>query len=683
MIHPRVRLSKAALIIGIAASALFLAVSSPTLAQTGWTAERTLEFKRVSEVVPSPDGAWLAFEVTQPRMDGEESEWQSSVWVARTDGSEEFRVTSDRYSASAPSWSPDGSRIAFLSNRGESTEVWVLPFRAGEASQVTDTPEDVTEFLWSPDGSQVAFLMRDPESEEQHERRRERRDARVVGADPRMVGLYVTVLSIDDADQTGGLREEKRLSPVDVSVQSWASPHFDWSPDGSRIAFVHQPSPSVNDWRSSNISVVEVSSGKVQPMIHSSRANESPRFSPDGRWIAYTATDDPASWAFTADVHVIPTEGGESRPLARTHDRQARVLGWRADGTSVLVSEAYRTVRRVYELPVTGEDPVPFSPADQMVTRPRINHAGTHLGFTGEDPDRPPEAWVTPLGSFRPTQASTVQGAPAIPTGLTEELRWIAPDGQEVEGLLTFPVNHDPDRPAPLLVIVHGGPTGVFTRSFTGTAYQYPTAVFASEGYAVLRPNPRGSSGYGHAFRYANYEDWGGGDYADIISGVDAVIEMGAADPSRLGVMGWSYGGYMTSWIVTQTDRFKAASIGAALPNLVSFSGTTDVPGFIPDYFGGEFWEVPGRWQAHSPIYQVGGVTTPSLIQHGEEDVRVPVGQAHEFHNALARQGVETKLVVYPRQPHGIQEPKLLLHAMETNLDWFDRWVVGRDPVVP
>jgi dipeptidyl aminopeptidase/acylaminoacyl peptidase len=318
-----------------------------------------------------------------------------------------------------------------------------------------------------------------------------------------------------------------------------------------------------------------------------------------------------------------------------------------------------------------------------MVGGPGVNSAGTHLGFVSEAPDRPPEAWVTELSSFEPVQVSRVQSGTRTPVGQTDVIRWNAPDGEEVEGLLTYPEGYSPDRPVPLLVIVHGGPTGVFTQSYLGTAYQYPTAVFASEGYAVLRPNPRGSSGYGREFRYANYEDWGGGDYEDILAGVDAVIEMGVADPDRLGVMGWSYGGYMTSWIVTQTNRFRAASIGAALPNLISFSGTSDVPGFIPDYFGGEYWEIPERWQAHSPLHHVGGTTTPSLIQHGEEDVRVPVGQAYEFHNALVRQGVESKLVVYPRQPHGIREPKLLLDAMTRNLEWFERWVLRHDPVVP
>jgi dipeptidyl aminopeptidase/acylaminoacyl peptidase len=188
----------------------------------------------------------------------------------------------------------------------------------------------------------------------------------------------------------------------------------------------------------------------------------------------------------------------------------------------------------------------------------------------------------------------------------------------------------------------------------------------------------RGSGGYGRDFRHANKADWGGGDYRDIMSGVDSLVAQGIADPERMGVMGWSYGGYMTSWIITQTKRFKAASVGAGVTNLMSFAGTADIPSFIPDYFGGEYWDVFDRWRNHSAMFNVKGVSTPTLIQHGDADLRVPISQGYEFYNALKRQQVPVKMVVYPRQPHGIQEPKMLQDAMQRNLDWFDHWIEGR-----
>jgi dipeptidyl aminopeptidase/acylaminoacyl peptidase len=223
--------------------------------------------------------------------------------------------------------------------------------------------------------------------------------------------------------------------------------------------------------------------------------------------------------------------------------------------------------------------------------------------------------------------------------------------------------------------MVHGGPTGVYSQTYVGAMGHYPVAAFAERGYAVLRVNPRGSGGYGYDFRATNRRDWGGGDFRDIMAGVDLVIARGIADPERLGIMGWSYGGYMTSWAITQTKRFKAASVGAGVTHLASFCGTADIPGFLPDYFGAEHWEDPEVYRLHSAVPQARGVTTPTLIQHGADDVRVPLSQGRELHNALKRQGAEVQLVIYPRQGHSPNEPRLEMDIMRRNLEWFGRWL--------
>jgi len=249
--------------------------------------------------------------------------------------------------------------------------------------------------------------------------------------------------------------------------------------------------------------------------------------------------------------------------------------------------------------------------------------------------------------------------------------------GERIEGLLTLPVGYTAGKRYPLLLVIHGGPAGVFKLTHVVTPGAYTTAVFASAGFAVLRPNPRGSSGYGTAFRRANEKDWGGGDYRDLMAGVDAVIAMGIADPDRLGVMGWSYGGFMTSWIITQTNRFQAASIGAPVTDLVSFTGTSDIPAFLPSYFGGEFWDeqLVEIYRERSPMSHVGRARTPALIQQGESDLRVPISQGYELYNALKRQGIPTRMVTYPRQPHGIREPRLLRDLVERNLAWMEQWL--------
>ncbi len=637
-----------------------------------WTPELALQIKRVGSVVPSPDGRLVAYQVGSAVMDEETSEWRTHIHLARSDGSGSRQLTQGEHSATSPTWSPDGRWVAFASSRGGQRDVWRIPVDGGEAQQVTAVEGSVGAFRWAPDGQRLAFTMTDPPSEEDKRRERERDDARVIDDDPKMTRLYVVELDAD-TDERGG----RAVTGGDFSVGS----DFVWSPDGRTIAFTHAPTPSAEDgYTLGDLAVVDLQSGDVRQLATSGAREFSPAFSRDGRWIAYRKSDDPVTWAFRSTVHLIAPDGSGERTLHPTFDEQPNLIGWSADHRWILYSETRGTVNRLSALPVDGGPPVDRSPADLMVSGATLNATGTHLGFVSQSPDSPPEAFVSGSAVTSPVQVSRAQPSDLPGMGRTEVVRWTSEDGLEIEGLISYPVGHRDGQRVPLLVVVHGGPTGVFTQSFVGTGGAYPIAAFTARGFAVLRANPRGSSGYGQAFRYANYGDWGGGDYRDIMSGVDAMIARGVADPDRLGVMGWSYGGYMTSWIISQTGRFKAASVGAGIPNLMSFTGTADVPGFVPDYFGGDYWEVPEAWQAHSALFNIAGATTPTLIQHGEEDRRVPVSQAYELRNALERQGVDVTLVVYPRQPHGIQEPKLQLDAMRRNLIWFDRWVMGRVP---
>jgi len=648
-----------------------------------WTPDYAFKVKRVGAVRVSPDGSRVAFVVGTAVMDGEKSEWVSQVYVARADGSSSFQLTRGEKSATAPDWSPDGRWIAFLSARGPKDEdgrepkggLWRVPVDGGEAEALSGEKGAISAFRWSPDGASIAFLMADLPTDEEEKADKEKRDARVVDDALKMIRLYVLPVEKD----VDGKRPVRKLTTDVLSVGNIGGPgEFDWSPDGRSIAFTHQPTPHMNDWPRTDISVVDVAVAAVRPLAATGAAEDDPRFSPDGRSITYSVSHDPPSWRRRSWVAVVPVSGGTPRRLAETPDLQPSVLGWTRDGR-VLVAETFRTVTRLATLPVDGGPAVMLSPPDLMVDAPALNATGTHVGFTSQAPDRAPEAYLSHLERFDPAQVSHVQDLPPVPVGRTEVITWKARDGREVEGLVTYPVGHQPGLRAPLLVIVHGGPASVFVRSFAGGPSPYPVAGFATRGYAVLRANPRGSSGYGYEFRNANYRDWGVGDYQDMMSGVDALIARGVADPDRLGIMGWSYGGYMTSWVITQTRRFKAASVGAGVTNLMSFTGTADIPGFLPDYFGGEFWEEGGldRWRRHSAMFNVKGVSTPTLIQHGEQDLRVPISQGYELYNALKRQHVPVKMVVYPRTPHGIQEPKLMLDALTRNLEWFDRWVLG------
>ncbi len=260
------------------------------------------------------------------------------------------------------------------------------------------------------------------------------------------------------------------------------------------------------------------------------------------------------------------------------------------------------------------------------------------------------------------------------PETKTEVATWKSSDGQKIEGLLTYPTHYTPKQAYPLLVVIHGGPMAFFDESFIGTPYPYPLAAFADAGFMIFRPNPRGSTGYGRAFRCANYFDWGGMDYQDIMTGVDDLIAKGIVDPERLGIMGWSYGGFMTSWAVSQTSRFKAASMGAGLYNLISMVGTTDLSRFMGEYMG-DFLDYLDNYISKSAIFYAQTIRTPCLIQHGTEDQRVSVTQAYEFYHALKRSGKEVTLLIYPGMGHRLPDPNMIRDAMKSNLDWFEKYL--------
>lgn len=636
-----------------------------------WTPDLMLKVKRIGPVAPSPDGARLAFVVSAALTEGEKSEWNAQIHIAAADGSDVLQLTRGDKSATSPRWSPDGRWIGFLSARGgDETNLFRIRVAGGEAEQLTDGKSSISGFEWAPDGTSIAFVMADPRTEEEEKAAKEKRDPRVVDEGEKLARLYVMPVEKDDE----GKRPSKRLTSGAMHVTS-----IDWSPDGTSIVFSHQRTPKV--FEQNDISIVGVSGGEPRQLVATGANEASPVFSRDGRSIAYVTSDDPPTWAFTRWVRVVPAGGGASLELAKTFDEQPGIVGWSADGRSLYITETHGTIGRLSALPVDGGPATFVSGPDVNVLGATLNTEGTAVGFVHAWADRAPEPYVSPLQTFEAKQVAHVQTLPSAqdaPLGRTEVLKWKATDGMEIEGLLTYPAEYERGHRVPLLVIVHGGPTGVFTQGFIGMPGPYPIPIFNARGYAVLRCNVRGSSGYGRTFRYANYQDWGGGDYRDILAGVDHVIGMGVADPDRLGIMGWSYGGYMTSWVITQTKRFRAASVGAGVTNLMSFTGTADIPGFVPDYFGGEYWDVFDRWRERSAMFNVKGVTTPTLIQHGEQDLRVPVSQGYELYNALVRQNVPTTMVVYPRQPHGIQEPKFIKDAMERNLEWFDRWIKGR-----
>jgi dipeptidyl aminopeptidase/acylaminoacyl peptidase/outer membrane protein assembly factor BamB len=642
-----------------------------------WTPELMMSVKEITSVVPSPDGKRVAFAVRQAVMEGEKSEYLTQIHLANSDGSNGVQLTQGDKSSEDPQWSPDGETIAFVSDRSGKKNVWLIPVRGGEAWQLTDIKSSVSHFRWSPDGKSIAYTAVDPPTPDEEKADKEKNDARVIDEHIKMTRLYVISVGQSAKEK----REARKLTTGNYCIgNDFDSTGFDWSPDGKSIVFTQTPTLREDDWTKGDISIVDVASGTIRPLAATRAAELSPFFSPDGRWVAFLKSDDPPTWGVNFTIQVVPATGGKPRELAETFDHSPTLIGWSADSKKVYYLESFGTTNRLCALPLEGKAEI-ISQQQGVMGNPAglvaLNATRTMVGFAHENSDKPVEAFVSRLDRFAPVRVSTVNAAvPQLSLGKTEVRRWKSPDSKEIEGLLTLPVNYEAGKRYPLLLVIHGGPMGVFSQDFIGAQpvyLPYPIATFSARGYAVLRCNPRGSTGYGKDFRYANYKDWGGGDYKDLMAGVDEMIRLGIADPNRLGVAGWSFGGYMTSWIITQTKRFKAASVGAGLPNLMSFPGTSDVPGFLPDYFGAESWDNLDIYRKHSPLFHIKGVNTPTLIQHGEKDERVSIAQSYELYNALKRQGCPVKMVVYPRAAHVDAEPKQKLDMMRRNVEWFDK----------
>ncbi len=650
---------------------LFLScLLTSSLAQTPWTPAEIIKYKRVSSPALSEDGRLVAYTVATARMEGETSDFLTHIYVVSTDGKINAQFTFGDKSCTNPQFSPDGQYLSYTSARGKDgkNQLYLLRLSGGEAWPITTVKENIGTYQWAPDSKRLAFTMAEPLTDQEEKGRKERRDWSVVD-DFRNAHLYTVSLAKDEKGQY----PVKRLTKGAFHVTM-----FDWAPDGKAIAFAHQPSAWINFRRDNDIYTVPADSGTVQLLVASKGMDTNPVYSPDSRSIAYVSDGGITDHTRKDEVYIIPAVGGIAQKLNRTPDDSPLIVGWTPDSRSVLIQEALGSQTGFYLLSAAGGALSRWTVPEKGIAYTFMQNRKGDMVYLYETPETPTEVYLANLTSPTGRKLTNIHSdfLKGKTHARTELVSWKAKDGKyTIEGLLTYPANYQPGRKYPLMLNVHGGPAGVFAQTYTAGIAAYPIQAFAQKGYFVLRPNPRGSTGYGAEFRMANYRDWGNNDYEDLMAGVDKVIDMGLAHPDSLVGTGWSYGGYMTANIITKTNRFKAVMAGAAVTNLVSLNGTTDVPNHLVFYFGGDFWDDQDVYNQHSPMSHIKKAKTPTLVIHGMADDRVPPEQGFQLHRGLQRLGVPTQMVTYPRQAHGFTEPKFMQDVWERTIEWFNLYL--------
>ena len=635
-----------------------------------WNPEQSMKIKSISQVNMSNDGKYIAYVVREAIMEEEKSEYLSQIWVSSVDKSFNQKYTHSEKSSSYPQFSPDGKSIAFLSTRSGKNQIWVMNTFGGEAKQLTESKNSINNFKWSHDGEFIAFTMNDPETDEEKKLKKEKRDVILVDKNFKFSHLYL----INPKNK----KSLKKITSGNFSINS-----FDWSPLGKSIVFSHQNDTNINTgFINTDISEIIIEEELVKSIIKRPGLDSNPIYSNDGNSIAFISSGGKIEPIGLRDIYVFSKSSKKIKKLKETPNRDSNLLKWTSDNKHILFIESVGTNSQVMSIEVNG-DKIKYITNKQNLKYPKgyfssvaFNKSSSLMAYCYEDLKNPSEVYFSKTKKFKNVKISKINSVLQYPKlAFSELISWKSKDGLEIEGILTYPKNYEKGKKYPVILQIHGGPAGVFSERFNGRPGIYMTEYFAEKGYITIKPNPRGSTGYGKDFRYANFKDWGFGDFDDVTTGVDKVIEMGIADENKQFVMGWSYGGYLTSFIVTKTDRFKAASMGAGLPNLISMVTTTDIQDYLVGHMGGEFWDDYKTYEKHSAIYQIKNTITPTQVIHGEKDLRVPFTQGQEFYRALNRLGIDTEMIVYPRTPHGPREPKLLMDVSERILKWFETYM--------
>ncbi|HYW49326.1 MAG TPA: S9 family peptidase [Gemmatimonadaceae bacterium] len=649
--------------------------TTPLVAQSGARTpaiDSLLSLKSVGSPRISPDGQRIAYLVTS--TDWQQDAFVSQLWLHDVSSGNAQQLTRHELGVSQVQWSPDGRWISFISTRVEQRpQLFALPVAGGESVRLTSAAGGVASYAWRRDAGAIAFTSSSGAAA------RKARDTtlggyEVVRRDYAMQQLYtLDVAAAMSAPQPGAMR-----TPAGAKYSVGA---FEWSPDGRHIAFSATSVPDLAVGNTADIHVLTLADDAVRTLVMQPGADNDPHWSPDGRQIVFSSAMGNVRTNFfrNARLAIVDAAGGVPHAVTMQFDEQPNFVDWGTRG--IYFSGAQRTASHLFVAdPASGAIARVTAPDSAIVSGFSLTRDQSAAAFVIATPTTLPEIATSPLTTFAPRVLTSLTAQVRDwRLGTREVIRWKSRDGAEIEGILIKPRDFDPSRRYPLLCVIHGGPTGTDRPTLPDARY-YPIDEWVNRGALVLKVNYRGSAGYGEKFRGLNYRNLGVGDAWDVVSGVDALVAKGWVDASKVASMGWSQGGYISAFLTTSSTRFAATSVGAGISDWRTYYYNTDITPFTVNYLGADPVADPAIYARTSPVDYVKGARTPTLIQHGELDRRVPIANAYQLRQALEDRGVPVEMIVYKGYGHGITKPKSQRAVMQHNLAWFNHYIFG-DPL--